>query len=42
MTTLKFMEQQPLDPALMTCPHCEEEDRIGVTSPRFGCCCRIQ
>ena len=32
MTTLKFMEQQPLDPTLMTCPHCEEDERIGVHS----------
>ena len=32
MTTLKFMEQQPLDPKLMTCPHCDEEERIGVHS----------
>jgi transposase-like protein len=32
MATLKFMEQQPLDPKLMTCPHCSEEERIGVHS----------
>ncbi len=32
MATLKFMEQQPLDPTLMTCPHCEEGERIGVHS----------
>ncbi len=32
MTTLKFMEQQPLDPKLMTCPHCDENERIGVHS----------
>lgn len=32
MSTLKFMEQQPLDPELMTCPHCEEDERIGVHS----------
>ena len=32
MATLKFMKQQPLDPALMTCPHCGEENRIGVHS----------
>ena len=32
MTTLKFMEQQPLDPKLMTCPHCDEHERIGVHS----------
>lgn len=32
MATLKFMEQQPLDPKLMTCPSCGEEERIGVHS----------
>ena len=32
MATLKFMEQQPLDPQLMTCPDCGEEERIGVHS----------
>ena len=32
MTTLKFMEQQPLDPKLMTCPNCSKEERIGVHS----------
>jgi len=32
MATLKFMEQQPLDPKLMTCPNCGEEKRIGVHS----------
>jgi len=32
MTTLKFMEQQPLNPKLMTCPHCDENERIGVHS----------
>jgi transposase-like protein len=32
MATLKFMEQQPLDPEIMTCPHCKEEERIGVHS----------
>jgi len=32
MATLKFMEQQPLDPKLMTCPNCSEEERIGVHS----------
>lgn len=32
MVTLKFMEQQPLDPKLMTCPDCGEEARIGVHS----------
>lgn len=30
--TLKFMERRPLDPALMTCPHCNEQERIGVHS----------
>ena len=30
MATLKFMEHQPLDPKLMTCPSCGEEERIGV------------
>ena len=30
--TLKFMEQTPLKPELMTCPHCGEEKRIGVHS----------
>ena len=29
---LKFMEQQPLSPSLMTCPHGEASDRIGVHS----------
>jgi transposase-like protein len=29
MATLQFMEQQPLDPQLMTCPSCGEEERIG-------------
>jgi transposase-like protein len=32
MAILKFMEQQPLDPKLMTCPSCGEEERIGVHS----------
>lgn len=32
MTPLKFMEQQALDPKFMTCPDCEEEERIGVHS----------
>lgn len=32
MATLKFMEQQPLDPKFMTCPDCGEEERIGVHS----------
>ena len=31
---LKFMEQQPLNPALMTCPHCEATDRIGIHSAK--------
>jgi transposase-like protein len=31
---LKFMEQQPLTPSLMTCPHCEASDRIGIHSPK--------
>jgi transposase-like protein len=30
MTPLKFMDQQPLEPKLMTCPHCGESSRIGV------------
>ncbi len=30
MTQLKFMNQPPLDPQLMTCPHCGESSRIGV------------
>ncbi len=30
--TVKFMEQRPLDPKLMTCPHCQESDRIGIHS----------
>ena len=34
MTRLKFMEQQPLNPKVMSCPHCEEHDRIGVHSPQ--------
>ena len=32
MTTLKFMEQQPLNPKIMTCPHCGEEEQIGIHS----------
>ncbi len=32
MTTLKIMEQKPLDATMMKCPHCEEEKRIGVHS----------
>ena len=30
MSTLKFMESQPLDPKLMICPYCGEEKRIGI------------
>lgn len=30
--TLKFMERSPLNPDLMTCPHCSETDRIGIHS----------
>jgi transposase-like protein len=30
MTKLKFMEEHPLDPKLVLCPHCGEEERIGV------------
>lgn len=30
--TLKFMERRPLDPNLMTCPNCGEEDRVGIHS----------
>jgi transposase-like protein len=30
MTTLKFMEQPPLNPKLMICPHCGETERLGV------------
>ncbi len=26
------MEQRPLDPKLMTCPHCQESPRIGIHS----------
>lgn len=40
MTTLKFMEQQPLDPKLANCPYCEQDDRLGVHSHperRFIC-----
>ncbi len=29
---LKFMEQQPLDPTLICCPHCQGDTRIGVHS----------
>lgn len=29
---LKFMEQQPLNPCLVTCPHCESAERIGIHS----------
>jgi transposase-like protein len=45
MATLKFMEQQPLDPKLMTCPDCGEEERIGVHSHQERRCichaCRV-
>ena len=37
---LKFMEQQPLNPSLVNCPHCEEPRRIGIHSPterRYKC-----
>ncbi|PIE32634.1 hypothetical protein CSA56_14675 [candidate division KSB3 bacterium] len=27
---LTYMEQPPLNPALMICPHCEASDRIGL------------
>ncbi|MCP4422468.1 MAG: IS1 family transposase, partial [Chloroflexi bacterium] len=40
MTTLKFMEQQTLDPKLATCPYCEKDDRLGIHSHqerRFIC-----
>ncbi len=30
VTTLKFMKEQPLDPKLMICPHCGEDNRIGI------------
>jgi len=30
--TLKFMEQLPLKPELMTCPHCGSRQRIGIHS----------
>lgn len=30
MTTLKFMEQQPLNPKLMICPNCGEPERLGI------------
>jgi transposase-like protein len=30
--SLKFMEQMPLKPELMTCPNCGEEKRIGIHS----------
>jgi transposase-like protein len=32
MATLKFMEQQALDPKLATCPYCVKDDRLGVHS----------
>lgn len=31
---LRVMEQPALDPALMICPHCQEEQRIGIHSIR--------
>lgn len=31
---LKFIEQQPLNPNLVTCPHCKETRRIGIHSPK--------
>lgn len=37
---LKFMTEPPLNPVLMTCPHCGEKERIGVHSQkdrRFYC-----
>lgn len=37
---LKFMTEPALDPALMVCPHCGEEDRIWIHSQqerRFKC-----
>lgn len=30
MATLKFMEESPLDPNLVRCPNCGEEERIGI------------
>jgi len=30
--TLKFMEQMPLDPRLISCPHCLKSERIGIHS----------
>ncbi len=30
--TVTFMEQRLLDPKLMTCPHCQTSDRIGIHS----------
>ncbi len=30
--TVTFMEQRLLDPKLMTCPHCQKSDRIGIHS----------
>ncbi len=38
---MKFMTEPPLNPAIMVCPHCEEEDRIWIHSQkerRFKCC----
>ncbi len=34
MTTLKFMEQPPLDPKLMTCPHCGETEPVNTPLPK--------
>lgn len=31
---VRFMDQQPLDPTLMSCPHCEEGNRIGIHSSK--------
>jgi len=38
---LKFMTKSPLNPALATCPHCGEEDRLWVhwqKERRYRCC----
>lgn len=32
MSELKFMQHPPLEPTLMTCPHCGEAERIGIHS----------
>lgn len=29
---LKFMTEPPMNPTLMTCPHCDEAERIGIHS----------